>query len=49
MQVHVQMQLYELWGPPNPWLTVQPLYDTDTHFLLGVAFLLVTIRAATNP
>lgn len=20
MQVHVQMQLYELWGPPNPWL-----------------------------
>jgi hypothetical protein len=22
MQVHVQMQLYELWGPPNPWLTV---------------------------
>jgi hypothetical protein len=22
MHVHVQMLLDELWGPPNPWLTV---------------------------
>jgi hypothetical protein len=22
MHVHVQLRLVELWGPPNPWLTV---------------------------
>jgi hypothetical protein len=22
MHMHVQLKLDELWGPPNPWLTV---------------------------